>query len=63
MPIAHRSMPVALAGLAFAAVAGFVHWVVAGPNEVEPKDEEAGEQVLNHKSDKTAGAMKRETRI
>ncbi len=56
-------MPVALAGLAFAAVAGFVHWVVAGPNEVEPKDEEAGEQVLNHKSDKTAGAMKRETRI
>ena len=31
--------PLALAGIAFTAVAGFVHWVVAGPNEVQPEDE------------------------
>ena len=31
--------PVALAGIAAAAVAGFLHWIVAGPNEVQPEDE------------------------
>jgi formate dehydrogenase iron-sulfur subunit len=39
--------PIAMAGLAFAAVTGFVHWVVAGPNEVEPEDEERGRELLN----------------
>ena len=31
--------PLALAGIALAAVAGFFHWVIAGPNEVQPEDE------------------------
>jgi formate dehydrogenase iron-sulfur subunit len=39
--------PIAMAGLAFTAVIGFVHWVVAGPNEVEPEDEERGRELLN----------------
>jgi formate dehydrogenase iron-sulfur subunit len=43
--------PVALAGLAFTAVAGFVHWVVAGPNEVQPEDETHGQEIL-HDGDK-----------
>jgi formate dehydrogenase iron-sulfur subunit len=30
--------PVALAGIAAAAIAGFLHWVVAGPNEVQPEE-------------------------
>ncbi len=36
--------PVALAGIAFTAVAGFFHWVVAGPNEVQPEDEAEAQQ-------------------
>jgi len=31
--------PLAVAGVALAAVAGFFHWIVAGPNEVQPEDE------------------------
>ncbi len=31
--------PLALAGIALAVVAGFLHWVIAGPNEVQPEDE------------------------
>ena len=31
--------PIAMAGLAFTAVVGFMHWMVAGPNEVQPEDE------------------------
>ena len=38
--------PVALAGVAFAAVAGFLHWIVAGPNEVQPEDEAEAKQLL-----------------
>jgi formate dehydrogenase iron-sulfur subunit len=38
--------PFALAGLAAAAVAGFVHWIAAGPNEVDPHDEQIGQRVL-----------------
>ena len=38
--------PVALAGIAFAAVAGFLHWVVAGPNEVQPEDEAEAQRLL-----------------
>jgi formate dehydrogenase iron-sulfur subunit len=38
--------PVALAGIAFAAVAGFFHWIVAGPNEVQPEDEEKARHLL-----------------
>jgi formate dehydrogenase iron-sulfur subunit len=38
--------PVALAGLAFTAVAGFFHWITAGPNEVQPEDEAEAQRVL-----------------
>jgi len=31
--------PVAVAGIALAAIAGFFHSVIAGPNEVQPEDE------------------------
>jgi formate dehydrogenase iron-sulfur subunit len=41
--------PIAMAGLAFTAVVGFVHWMVAGPNEVQPEDEARGRDVLNEK--------------
>jgi len=36
--------PFALAGIAASIVAGFLHWVVTGPNEVQPEDEEEAEQ-------------------
>src|ERR1700761_4437244 len=39
--------PVALAGIAAAAIAGFLHWVVAGPNEVQPKDEAEAQHLLH----------------
>jgi len=38
--------PVALAGVAAAAISGFLHWVIAGPNVVQPEDEEEARQVL-----------------
>ena len=38
--------PIALAGMAFVAVAGFLHYIVAGPNEVAPEDEERGRREL-----------------
>jgi formate dehydrogenase iron-sulfur subunit len=41
--------PIAMAGLACVAVAGFVHWIVAGPNEVQPDDEAHGREVLDEK--------------
>ena len=34
--------PLAVAGVALAAVAGFLHWITAGPNEVQPEDEHRG---------------------
>lgn len=40
--------PIAMAGLAFTAVVGFVHWMAAGPNEVQPEDEVKGRDVLDH---------------
>ena len=43
--------PVALAGIAFAAVAGFLHWIVAGPNEVQPEDEEKARHLLQAADD------------
>ncbi|WP_430389939.1 formate dehydrogenase subunit beta [Dyella sp. 20L07] len=39
--------PLAMAGIAIAAVAGFFHWVTAGPNEVTEEDEAEGERVLH----------------
>jgi formate dehydrogenase iron-sulfur subunit len=38
--------PVALAGIAFTAIAGFVHWIVAGSNEVQPADEAEAQNLL-----------------
>jgi formate dehydrogenase iron-sulfur subunit len=40
--------PVALAGLAATAVAGFLHWITAGPNETTPEDEAKGKAMLDH---------------
>jgi formate dehydrogenase iron-sulfur subunit len=31
--------PLSLFGIAIAALAGFFHWVLEGPNEVQPEDE------------------------
>jgi formate dehydrogenase iron-sulfur subunit len=39
--------PVALAGLAFTALAGFFHWITAGPNEVQPEDEVEAQRLLH----------------
>ena len=41
--------PIAMAGLAFTAVVGFMHWITTGPNEVEPDDEAKGRDVLDEK--------------
>ncbi len=38
--------PVALAGVALAAVSGFLHWVIAGPNEVQPEDEVEAQHLI-----------------
>jgi formate dehydrogenase iron-sulfur subunit len=43
--------PVALAGIAFTAVAAFFHSVVAGPNEVQPEDDAEAEHLV-HPADK-----------
>jgi formate dehydrogenase iron-sulfur subunit len=41
--------PIAMLGLAFTAVVGFVHWIATGPNEVQPEDETRGRNVLDDK--------------
>ena len=41
--------PIAMAGIAFTAVVGFMHWMVAGPNEVQPEDEAHGRDVLDER--------------
>ena len=38
--------PLAVAGIVFTAVAGFLHWVVTGSNEVEDKDDEAAAEFI-----------------
>ncbi len=38
--------PIALAGIAFTAVAGFLHWVVWGANEVEDRDEKEANELI-----------------
>jgi formate dehydrogenase iron-sulfur subunit len=43
--------PLALAGVAFTAVAGFFHWIVAGPNEVQPEDEAAAQRLIHSKDE------------
>jgi formate dehydrogenase iron-sulfur subunit len=43
--------PLAVAGIALAAIAGFFHSVVAGPNEVQPGDDANGRRLLDRKDD------------
>jgi len=43
--------PLALAGIAFTVVAGFFHWVLAGPNEVQPEDEAEARRLLHPADD------------
>jgi formate dehydrogenase iron-sulfur subunit len=38
--------PLSLVGIAFAALAGFFHWIVEGPNEVQPEDEAKARELL-----------------
>ena len=38
--------PIAVAGVALAAVAGFFHWITAGPNEVQPEDDIAAAKLV-----------------
>jgi formate dehydrogenase iron-sulfur subunit len=40
--------PLAIAATAFAAVAGFFHYVTAGPNKVQAEDEEEARHLLDH---------------
>jgi formate dehydrogenase iron-sulfur subunit len=35
-----------VAGVALAAVAGFFHWITAGPNEVQPEDDIAAAKLI-----------------
>jgi formate dehydrogenase iron-sulfur subunit len=40
--------PLAMAGVAFAVIAGFLHWIIEGPNEVQPEDEAQADQLLRN---------------
>jgi len=46
--------PLGLAGIALAALAGFFHWISAGPNEVTEEDEAEGERVLREGEEKVS---------
>ena len=39
--------PFALGGMALVALAGFVHWITVGPNEVQPEDEAEGRRTID----------------
>ena len=43
--------PLALAGIAITALAGFFHWIVVGPNEVQPEDEARARRQLQEAED------------
>jgi formate dehydrogenase iron-sulfur subunit len=38
--------PLALAGVAAAAAAGFLHWITVGPNEVQSEDETEAQRAM-----------------
>jgi formate dehydrogenase iron-sulfur subunit len=44
--------PIALTAFAATAIAGFLHWVTRGPNEVQPEDETEGRKVVENGSNK-----------
>jgi formate dehydrogenase iron-sulfur subunit len=45
--------PLALAGVALAAISGFLHWITAGPNEVQPEDEAAAAKLIKDSGGRT----------
>jgi formate dehydrogenase iron-sulfur subunit len=47
--------PLAIAGVALAAVSGFFHWITAGPNEVQPEDDIAAAKLIRESGGKTTG--------
>jgi formate dehydrogenase iron-sulfur subunit len=47
--------PLAVAGVALAAVAGFLHWITAGPNEVQPEDDVAAANLIREQASETRG--------
>jgi formate dehydrogenase iron-sulfur subunit len=47
--------PLAVAGVALAAVAGFFHWITAGPNEVQPEDDIAAAKLIRESGRKVTG--------
>jgi formate dehydrogenase iron-sulfur subunit len=53
--------PVALAGVALAVVSGFLHWVIEGPNEVQPKDDAEAQHLIDAKAKQDAEKLHRPT--
>jgi formate dehydrogenase iron-sulfur subunit len=47
--------PLGLAAIGFTALAGFFHWIVAGPNEVQPEDDLEADHLLHAKDGGTPG--------
>ena len=47
--------PLAVAGVALAAVAGFFHWITAGPNEVQPEDDVAAAKLIRESDGNARG--------
>ena len=47
--------PLAVAGVALAAVSGFFHWITAGPNEVQPEDDIAAAKLIRESDRKVTG--------
>jgi formate dehydrogenase iron-sulfur subunit len=45
--------PVALAGVAMAAAAAFMHWITVGPNKVDEQDERDGEELIQSAREKS----------
>jgi formate dehydrogenase iron-sulfur subunit len=42
--------PIALAGLAVSALAGFLHWITTGPNVVQVEDEAKADEMIRSAS-------------
>jgi formate dehydrogenase iron-sulfur subunit len=47
--------PLAVAGVALAAFAGFFHWITAGPNEVQPEDDIAAAKLIRDSEREVTG--------
>jgi len=53
--------PVALAGVALAVVSGFLHWVIEGPNQVQPEDDAEAQHLIDAKAKQDAEKLHRPT--